>query len=476
MYSFSKEEVLENQPRQGRKTRKNRNRGGFNKKIAVAVGMAAVIVCSGFWLYKASAAYAIVVNGKQVAVVEERADGEKAVQDFIAATSKKVGVPVTLQDKIEIKEVQVDKKDMVLGGNVAKILSQTLVATAPGAVIVINGQEKAALSSKTAAENLLTKIKNRYSSSKSGGDVKVLKTEIAEKVAVVAKDIPVNDLIDDHQAWQLLTVGTDKMVIHEVKDGESMWTISQANHMSNEELIAANPGIDPDDLSIGDKIKLIKAEPLLHVTSTIECTEVQAVPYETQVTYDKTMLRNKEEVKQAGKDGSKEFQYKVVAVNGQTVDKQFIAAKVLTKAVPKLVKKGSKLVLASRSSGGGGSGQLMWPARGGISSRFGYRHGDFHTGMDIDGSTGDSIRAAEGGTVIDAGWAGSYGNLIKIDHGSGVQTWYAHLSRITCSVGDRVDQGETIGREGSTGNSTGSHLHFEVRINGSPVNPAKYLN
>jgi len=472
MYSFSKEEVLSNQLRQDRETRKSRRHRGSGKKTTAAALVTAMVLGAGIWFYQASAAYAVVVNGQQVAVVEEKAEGEKAVQDFLAQTSQAVGTTVTLQDTVEFKQIQVDKKDIILADDVAEILSQELTVTVPAAVITINGQEAAALADKATAEQLLTKIKNRYNDPQA--EITVLKTEIKEKVAVVSKDVPVDQLVDDHQAWQILTVGKEKMVSHQVAEGESLWTISRANKMSMEDLIAANPGIDPDKLSIGDKVNLVKAEPLLHVTTVAQCVEVKDVPFETKVSYDKSMLRGKDVVKQEGQKGSKEFQYTVVAVNGQAVDKQFIEAKVLTEPVDKVVVKGSKVVLASRGSGG--SGMLMWPARGGISSRFGNRHGEFHTGLDINGSTGDPIKAAETGRVIDAGWGGGYGYMIKIDHGSGIQTWYAHLSKISCSVGDQVERGEVIGREGSTGRSTGSHLHFEVRIGGKAVNPLNYLD
>ncbi len=128
-----------------------------------------------------------------------------------------------------------------------------------------------------------------------------------------------------------------------------------------------------------------------------------------------------------------------------------------------------------------GSGALMWPVSGPITSPFGWRMHPIHhrmilhEGMDIAANTGTPIKAADAGRVIVAGWEGGYGNYINIDHGGGVSTGYGHCSAIYVSVGQDVKKGQVIGAVGSTGNSTGPHLHFEVRINGQPVDPATRL-
>jgi murein DD-endopeptidase MepM/ murein hydrolase activator NlpD len=122
-----------------------------------------------------------------------------------------------------------------------------------------------------------------------------------------------------------------------------------------------------------------------------------------------------------------------------------------------------------------GSGQLIWPANGSISSGFGWRWGRLHAGIDIPLPEGTGLRAADSGTVAIAGWVGGYGNYTCIQHGGSLSTCYGHQSSISVSVGQSVSQGQVIGYSGNTGHSTGPHLHFEVRINGSPVDPLGYL-
>ena len=119
---------------------------------------------------------------------------------------------------------------------------------------------------------------------------------------------------------------------------------------------------------------------------------------------------------------------------------------------------------------------LIWPAQGVLTSPFGMRWGRMHEGIDIGASIGTPIYAAASGTVVYAGWEGGYGNLTVIDHGGGLATAYGHQSRLGVSNGQVVTRGQVIGYVGSTGHSTGPHLHFEVRVNGVPNDPLNYLS
>ena len=135
---------------------------------------------------------------------------------------------------------------------------------------------------------------------------------------------------------------------------------------------------------------------------------------------------------------------------------------------------------AQEGAGSTGTGQasaagFIWPCDGVVVSGFGMRWGRMHEGIDIGCAYGTPNRAAASGTVIYSGWLGGYGNLVVVDHGNGLSTAYAHASSLLVGVGQSVSQGETVSLVGSTGNSSGPHLHFEVRVNGQAVDPLLYL-
>jgi murein DD-endopeptidase MepM/ murein hydrolase activator NlpD len=124
----------------------------------------------------------------------------------------------------------------------------------------------------------------------------------------------------------------------------------------------------------------------------------------------------------------------------------------------------------------------MWAHMGKINNEFGFRRSpfggrtyEFHAGMDIDGERGDQVLAPASGVVTEAGWKGGYGNMIEVDHGNGLKTRYGHLSKIEVEVGETITRGQLVAFVGSTGRSTGPHLHYELRLNDRPINPRRFL-
>lgn len=198
--------------------------------------------------------------------------------------------------------------------------------------------------------------------------------------------------------------------------------------------------------------------------------------YEAQLLYGRVenptedLYINEQQVSAQGKNGVMEVTAKVVEINGVVSSTDVLSRKVLKELVNEVVMVGAKAIPSI------GTGVFAQPYYGTITSRFGARWGRTHNGVDICGNTGDPIAAADNGIVITAEYQeNGYGNIIIIDHQNGIHTWYAHLDKINVKAGDIVEKGNIIGELGNTGYSTGPHLHFEVRKDGTPVNPSAYI-
>lgn len=214
-------------------------------------------------------------------------------------------------------------------------------------------------------------------------------------------------------------------------------------------------------------------ETLEQLLSSRTAADGQRKVYEEQQRSYETALDERKAVVNDLKQVRKTYQRKIAACNEKVVkleQQERIAADDESELAAALAEQGEVVVPRSVSSGG-----WTWPSSGTVTSGFGYRWGRLHAGIDIGAPTGTPITAAKGGVVSFVGVMGGYGNIVVVDHGGGMTTRYAHQSQFGSSVGQTVSAGDRIGYVGSTGNSTGPHLHFEVRINDQPQNPIGYL-
>ena len=353
-------------------------------------------------------------------------------------------------------------------------LKEKLNWSIKGWAILVEGESILVLASETEAKEVLASLQTYYFPHDKA-QLKVEKSEFEEEIEIVPLWSLGEQVVTQAEALQIITQGKEKKGEHLVKKGESLWTIAREHDLTVAELREMNSALKGTYLQPGDVLKLKKSEPLLTVVSTARITVEEKVPYKIVYENDGTLWRGQEEVKEAGKNGLREVTYRVTMCNELEMERQIMAKKTLRTAKPQIVRKGAKIMVASRGSGG--SSALSWPLRGPITCPYGKKRGStIHTGIDVDGNTGDAVLAAGKGKVIFAGWKGSYGKCIDIDHGQGLVTRYAHLNQINVSVGQNVSRGNIIGEVGSTGRSTGSHLHFEVRVNGRCTNPSRYLN
>jgi murein DD-endopeptidase MepM/ murein hydrolase activator NlpD len=428
--------------------------------------------------------YHVMVNGKEIGVVSSPDVIHNWAETKLQAEKAKHGLTLKITDYITFQEEKVYKGQY---DNAAAIAALSDIANikVEAVKIVVNGEVIGYAPDKKTAEDVMNKLKMKYSGlpfetgKKQAVAAASLSTPVSksnllkqvrfkEDVKLESDTVPAAQVLTEDKLSELLSKGTFKQVIHTVQEGDCITCIAEKYGITSADIYANNPGITENTvLQLGQQINVTAIRPLVTVQVVEEVTREETIDYAIQTRDNKQLPRGESKVVQAGKEGKKLVRYEVIKENGQVVERKVLDQKVLAAPIAKIIERGTK-VIPSR-----GSGRLSWPARGYISSGFGMRWGRLHAGIDIAGS--GPIRAADNGRVVMAGWYGNYGKAVIIDHGNGIQTLYGHLRSINVSVGDVVGKGKTIGVMGSTGDSTGVHLHFEVRKNGHATNPMRYL-
>lgn len=223
--------------------------------------------------------------------------------------------------------------------------------------------------------------------------------------------------------------------------------------------------VESEISSVDDAVFDITANSKINIYTTQTQQYTEEYNLETEYIEVDSWYTSQKQVVQEAQSGVHEVVASVKFINGVEVERDILQDVVISQPVAKVVKIGTKEAPTFIKPINGGS----------FSSPFGGRWGRQHKGVDWSCSVGTNVYASCGGTVSFAGWQNGFGNTIVINHGDGLKTRYAHLSKITVSSGDKVSQGERIGLSGNSGNSTGPHLHFEVLLDGEQVNPMNYL-
>ncbi|CQR45836.1 Murein DD-endopeptidase MepM [Paraliobacillus sp. PM-2] len=301
------------------------------------------------------------------------------------------------------------------------------------------------------------------------GDSTTLDVTLSEKVSFEREIVKEKEVLTVDKGVELLEKGTLEDKLHEVEEGDVLGTIAQQYDLDTDQLLELNPDLSEDSiLQIGQKINVTAYAPFVDVIVKKEKMVEEKISYKKEVQESDRLYKGDSKIKQEGQEGKKEVHYALEIINGKVNKKKVVSEEVTKDPVKEIVVKGTK-VIPSR-----GTGNFTWPTVGGyVSSHMGPRWGSYHKGMDIAGPSNRAILAADNGTVVSAGWDnGGYGNKIVINHNNGYKTIYAHLSSISVRPGQTVVKGSKIGVMGTTGNSTGVHLHIEVYKNGARINPA----
>lgn len=438
-------------------------RQSMPRRVLIGVAGYLVLALVAYAIFGGNAC-AVMVDGRTVAVAVNEKSARQALGELLKQKSGEVGEPVKVAGKISYKAINVQPEELLDQETLKTRLNETLTYQAKCTAIVVNGEARVFIKEKEDADTLLAWLLTLYPVE--AGEQPAIK----ENVELVETSTSIGSIMDLEAAKKTVLLGTNKIEQYVIKDGDTLWDIARAVNIDVDQIAMANPGIDLDNISIGQALYLSKAAPLLTVVATRQVTVNEEIPYETEVKQDDQLLLGEKKVITEGEPGERTVTYLITRENGFETGREVLEQTTIREARTEVVAKGSVTMLASR-----GGGRLSWPCSGGITSPFGTRWGRMHEGIDIGAGYGYNVVAAAGGTVISAGWNGGYGKAVQISHGGGLVTHYAHLSSIEVSNGQTVERGELIGLVGSTGNSEGPHLHFEVLVSGQPRNPVNYL-
>ena len=288
-----------------------------------------------------------------------------------------------------------------------------------------------------------------------------------------------SSLVEPEEMEAVLTSEVEGEVTYTVVEGDAPTLISQKMDIPYSQLKALNPGIE-ESLLVGQEVLISNQVNFLTVKRTVTEVYEEDIPFGTEEVVDANYAKGYQAVRSSGVLGKRLVTADVVYVNGLEEDRTEVDSVVLKEPVDQVVTVGTAepIQVLSSSSGGsaaGSSSSFIWPVDGGYVS-CGINGYWGHTGMDIGANRGTVIRAAASGTVVKAvRQYYAYGIHVKISHGNGIYTLYAHMSQLAVSYGDYVQQGQIIGYVGMTGNASGNHCHFEIIINGRFMDPAKYI-
>lgn len=343
--------------------------------------------------------------------------------------------------------------------------------------LYIDGTFEGAVQSRTELDAVLDSILDAY---RGDGEERV---EFLQDVEIVEGLYPISTVKSAEEMKEYLTHQTVVDKYYTIIPGDAPLSIAAKTDMTLDQLRALNPGFDKN-IFPDVEVLIQKAQPYLRVqvVRTIQYTET--IDYTTKKVEDSNYYIGYQNVRTQGVEGERSVTAEVTYLDGLEQSRTILSSEVTKEPVEKVVVVGAKKVNPNVSAEGDGvvTGKFIWPLPSCkmVSSGYGYRNGRYHAGVDISGNGvyGKEILAADGGTVVEvnpSGWGGGYGLYVIIDHGGGYRTVYAHCSSINVRVGQKVSQGQLIARAGNSGNSSGAHLHFEIRVNGQSVNPLPYI-
>ena len=430
--------------------------------------VAAAVICWTAFKGTYVRAYVMEVDGQEVGIVTGEDEANAIVSNVETRAASVLGGDYSYEPQVTLTPAYAAPDALCDAGEVEETLFQDVGAYMTAYAISVDGVEIGAAADSGELYRMLDEIAQPYI------PADAVRYEFVEDVQVYPVELPANTKFDLEPIRAELSSLRVEQATYEVKKGDTFNAIAYSLDMMPNELSVLNPDVIVNKLWVGQELIIQQAVPRLSVRVVTNETYDQVIPSPVEYIETAELYVGDTKVKEQGEDGMAVVNAQVTYVNNVEMDREILSSTTTKEATTTYTYTGTtpRPVTAS-------NGYFIWPVRGTITSNFGGRtlwgSYDFHLGLDIAVPYGTGIKAADGGTVIKAGWHGSYGKLVAIRHDNGIVTYYGHNSSLLVSVGQKVYQGQIIARAGSTGNSTGNHCHFEVRVNGTSVNPRNYL-
>jgi len=422
-------------------------------------------------------AYQVYLNNKPIGAFEDITDLEAMIDTIYSEHETYYDMEVSRDTKLSYYPVNIDKQYLCPSKYYQNILRNSLEVNVIAWVIYVNNTPVLALEKRDDAqwvlEQLLLPYKNEEES-ENRSDIGFL-----EKVEIRSEAFDYNKVEEKEAALRIMQYGDDiEVKMHKVVSGETLYSICKSYGLKLSDIKKANPSLsDNTKIYKGDSFIVTKINNIVNVRYTEYQEREEQMPYETIVLYDDTMYETQKRVQQPGVVGLRDIKANVIYINGsESTYEVLMADQPSREPVNEILVRGTKtlpnvLILASE-------GRMPLPLSNyTITSRYGNRDtgiegaSTFHKGVDLKAPHGTPIYASADGKVSFAGSKGGYGLMVKIKHDGGVETRYGHCSTLLVKNNQYVKKGEMIALVGSTGTSSGDHLHFEVRINGKAVDP-----
>ena len=448
---------------------------GSSAKMVTGLFALVIMVCGVLLTMQHYTVYEYAYNGRVLGYVksEDSVVGLLDVAgDHMSSNNDGAHIKFIAGNNVTFRKVSAAEKDLDDADTVMNKLTYMTDIEVSAYGIYQDGKLLTVVETKGTADSLVNETLAYYKKPAKG--MRMDQIKFAKQVEVKQIDVMLTSVQSKKQASEQLVNGGVISMSHIIKSGENVNSVAKKYDVNIKDMSGKNSEQAVSNLKSGDLVKMEKTVTPLEIRTVESGKMSEPIPYETEKQETKDLYKGESLVAQEGVEGRQIVSGTITKVNGKEVKRNIKHKEVVAQPVKRIVKVGINDKPKTASSGA-----YAVPIKNAYvinsNGKFGSRWGRKHEGLDFSCPTGTPIYAADGGTVTKASTFGGYGNCVIIKHDNGQETLYGHCSKLNVSAGEKVYKGQVIAAVGNTGRSTGAHLHFEIHIGGSAVDPWSYI-